>query len=90
MSELNTNKHIRYVESQESYVILVKRGKIIKGVARGLWTKNHIDCTIKPQKMLKFKSKEKALDFWHKNSQKDSELELHKIAKLETTFNLLS
>jgi hypothetical protein len=38
--------------------------------------------------MLKFKSKEKALDFWHENSQRDNEIEFYKIVKLKTTFSL--
>lgn len=87
MNEIS-NRHIRNSETLEFYVILVKRGSITKGVARGRWLKHHINCTVLPQKMMRFRTEDKAIEFWAANQWRDKELELYKIVKLTINYKL--
>lgn len=83
-----SNSILRINESSSYYVLLVKRMNIVKGIARGGWSKGHIPCTIKPQNMMKFKTEKAALEFWSKYNNVDQELGFYKVVELTVDYNL--
>lgn len=73
----------------EKWVIVVRRGKEEKAIAKHYFDKKRLNCTKQLDKALIFKRECDAQKFWNQWENYDEELRFVKIAKRIATFEIL-
>jgi hypothetical protein len=76
-------------DSKEYYVIAVKRGNQEKFIENDFYAKHHINCTVKLNKVKKFKDEKYAQSFWDNWKEFDKELGFVGVKKIRVTYELI-
>lgn len=82
------NKTLRKELSKTTYVILIKRDGVIKGISNKWHLKNHTECTVVSNKMKRFSKLEDALKYYEDRYKDDPSMDFERIGQLTVSYSL--